>query len=229
MFAATLPLLLTYPPEMRDRLLPLAAETLVAGGEIAAAAALLDARKDDAALDLARAMLQEAKGDSAASIGRLRPAGTVTGPVAARPRRRPRGGTAACHGCDRCEAGRRPAGRSAVCLARRSPGARAARTSGRAQGTHRRMALRACPAAGQRDAVPGRQGRDPCRTHRHVCRAAARRHGGLAGAAGTGRRWWRRTPTCSLPAPTARPCRRNWPIGWWRSICRSAPGRCWRN
>ena len=32
MFAATLPLLLTYPPEIRDRLLPLVAETLVAGG-----------------------------------------------------------------------------------------------------------------------------------------------------------------------------------------------------
>ena len=186
MFAVTLPLLLTYPSEIRDRLLPLAAETLVAGGEIATAAALLDARKDDAALDLARAMLQEAKGDSAWSIGRLRPAGTVTGPVVARPRRRPRGGTEACRGCDRREAGRRTAGRSAVFLARRSPGARAARTSGRAQGTHRRMALRACPASRQRDAVPGRQGRDPWRTHRHVCRAAARRHGGLACAAGAG-------------------------------------------
>ena len=68
MFAATLPLLLAYPPEMRDRLLPLVAETLVAGGEIATAAALLDARKDDAALDLARAMLQEAKGDSAGAL-----------------------------------------------------------------------------------------------------------------------------------------------------------------
>ena len=48
---------------MRDRLLPLVAETLVAGGEIAPAAALLDARKDDPTLDLARAMLEEAKGD----------------------------------------------------------------------------------------------------------------------------------------------------------------------
>ena len=38
MFAATLPLLLAYPAEIRDRLLPLvAAETLVAGGEIATA------------------------------------------------------------------------------------------------------------------------------------------------------------------------------------------------
>ena len=68
MFAATMPLLLAYPAEMRDRLLPLAAETLVAGGEIGPAAALLDARKDDAALDLARAMLQEAKGDNAGAL-----------------------------------------------------------------------------------------------------------------------------------------------------------------
>ena len=68
MFAVTLPLLLTYPSEIRDRLLPLAAETLVAAGEITTAAALLDARKDDAALDLARAMLQEAKGDSPGAL-----------------------------------------------------------------------------------------------------------------------------------------------------------------
>ena len=68
MFAATMPLLLAYPAEMRDRLLPLVAETLVAGGETGPAAALLDARKDDAALDLARAMLQEAKGDTAGAL-----------------------------------------------------------------------------------------------------------------------------------------------------------------
>jgi hypothetical protein len=62
-FAATLPLVLDYPPEMRDRMLPLVAETLVAGGELTAAAALLEARKEDRALDLARAMLQETQGD----------------------------------------------------------------------------------------------------------------------------------------------------------------------
>jgi hypothetical protein len=67
-FAATLPLLLTYPPEMRDRVLPLVGETLVKGGELATAAALLEARKDDSALDLARAMLQEAKGDSGGAL-----------------------------------------------------------------------------------------------------------------------------------------------------------------
>jgi hypothetical protein len=63
-FAATLPLVLDYPPQIRDRLLPDVAETLVAGGELAAAAALLDARKDDTALDLARAMLAEADGNT---------------------------------------------------------------------------------------------------------------------------------------------------------------------
>ncbi len=65
---ATLPLLLSYPAGMRDRILPLVAETLVAGGEIATAVALLDARKDDARLDTARGMLQEARGDSAGAL-----------------------------------------------------------------------------------------------------------------------------------------------------------------
>jgi hypothetical protein len=67
-FSATLPLLLGYPAEMRDRVLPLVAETLVAGGEIATATALLNARKDDATLDLARGMLQEARGDGAGAL-----------------------------------------------------------------------------------------------------------------------------------------------------------------
>ena len=63
-FAATLPLVLSYPAGLRDRLLPLAAETMAAGGQAKAAAALLDARKDDPALELARAMLKEAQGDT---------------------------------------------------------------------------------------------------------------------------------------------------------------------
>jgi hypothetical protein len=68
LFAATAPLSLAYPPEVRDRLLPLVAETLVAGGETAPAAALLAARPRDASLDLARAMLAEAQGDTAAAL-----------------------------------------------------------------------------------------------------------------------------------------------------------------
>ena len=132
MFAATLPLLLTYPPEIRDRLLPLVAETLVAGGEIAPAAALLDARKDDPALDLARAMLQEAKGDSAGALASYDRLGNVARPVVARARRRPRGGTAACHGAiDAKQAAERLEGLLYSWRGDR-PRARAARTSGRA-------------------------------------------------------------------------------------------------
>lgn len=68
MFSATAPLALSLPAAMRDRLLPLVAETLVAGGETAAAAALLAARPNDASLDFARAMLAEAKHDNAAAL-----------------------------------------------------------------------------------------------------------------------------------------------------------------
>ncbi len=67
-FAATLPLLLAYPPEMRDQLVPLVAETMVSGGELTAAAGLLEARKDDVALDLARAMLQQVQGNNEAAL-----------------------------------------------------------------------------------------------------------------------------------------------------------------
>ncbi len=67
-FAATLPLVLAYPSPLRDRLLPLVAETLATGGETAAASALLAERKDDPALGLARGLLQEARGDTAAAL-----------------------------------------------------------------------------------------------------------------------------------------------------------------
>jgi hypothetical protein len=67
-FAASLPLVLAYPSPLRERLLPLLAETLVTGGEIAAASALLAERKDDATLGLARGLLQEARGDTAGAL-----------------------------------------------------------------------------------------------------------------------------------------------------------------
>jgi len=67
-FGATAPLALSIPTEMRNRLLPLVAETLVAGGETGTAAALLAARPNDASLDLARAMLAEARHDNAAAL-----------------------------------------------------------------------------------------------------------------------------------------------------------------
>lgn len=62
-FAATLPLVLTYPPGLRDRLLPLAVETMIAGGEAVAAELVLAKRKDDPALALARAMSMQAQGN----------------------------------------------------------------------------------------------------------------------------------------------------------------------
>lgn len=61
MFANTMPLLLAYPQPLRERLLPLAVETMAQGGQSDAAALLLDRRADDASLDLARAFVAEAK------------------------------------------------------------------------------------------------------------------------------------------------------------------------
>ena len=66
--AVTWPLLLGYPAEIRDRVLPLVAETMAAGGETEAAAAVLEARKDDPTLDMARGMLREAVGDPTAAL-----------------------------------------------------------------------------------------------------------------------------------------------------------------
>jgi hypothetical protein len=67
-FAATLPLAVAYPASLRDRLLAPMAETMVLGGETEAARRLLAARKDDTALDTARAMLAEADGNHAAAL-----------------------------------------------------------------------------------------------------------------------------------------------------------------
>src|SRR6185437_5068644 len=66
--SASMPLLFTYPTRMRDHLLPLAAETLVAGGEIASASALLSASKDGPGLTVARGMLKAAQGDTAEAL-----------------------------------------------------------------------------------------------------------------------------------------------------------------
>lgn len=56
------PLLLAYPEAMRARLLPLAAETMAAGGEAARAARLVAEAGDAPGLDLSRAMVAEAEG-----------------------------------------------------------------------------------------------------------------------------------------------------------------------
>jgi hypothetical protein len=65
---STAPLLLSYPPPIRDRLLPLAAETMVRNGADAAATALLARAADLPGLDLARAMLAQATGDTDAAL-----------------------------------------------------------------------------------------------------------------------------------------------------------------
>ncbi len=67
-FAATAPLLLTYPRLLRRRVLPLAAETMIAGGETKAAARLLGRRPHDPRLALARGMLAAAEGRTAAAL-----------------------------------------------------------------------------------------------------------------------------------------------------------------
>jgi hypothetical protein len=58
-FAADMKLLLGYPAPMRARLLPLAAEAMIRGGEAKAAERLLASRPDDPSLTFARAMLAE--------------------------------------------------------------------------------------------------------------------------------------------------------------------------
>ncbi len=70
-FGTTVPLLLAYPAPLRQRLLPLAAETMVLGGAHDAARRLLTARKDDTTLDYARALLDEAEGRSAPALATL--------------------------------------------------------------------------------------------------------------------------------------------------------------
>ncbi|WP_431284052.1 hypothetical protein ACQW02_04400 [Humitalea sp. 24SJ18S-53] len=67
-FAATLPLLGTYPEPLRLRLLPLAAEALVEGGSLPAARRLLESAPDMPGLRLARARLDEAEGRTDAAI-----------------------------------------------------------------------------------------------------------------------------------------------------------------
>ncbi len=62
-FSATAPLALQYPATIRDRILPLMAETMIQGGAIEPAARLLALRPDDPKLAYARALLRQAEGD----------------------------------------------------------------------------------------------------------------------------------------------------------------------
>ncbi|MFO0156156.1 MAG: hypothetical protein ACK53U_00210 [Alphaproteobacteria bacterium] len=60
--AASLPLLLSYPRPLAQRLVPIAIESLAAAGEITAANRLADADPDNPSLHLARGMVAEADG-----------------------------------------------------------------------------------------------------------------------------------------------------------------------
>ncbi|MEJ1977645.1 MAG: hypothetical protein WDN49_17590 [Acetobacteraceae bacterium] len=67
-FATTLPLILAYPPALRSRLLPLAAETMALGHVPAATDALLAKLPQEPLLAFARALRLQAKGDTAAAL-----------------------------------------------------------------------------------------------------------------------------------------------------------------
>ena len=67
-FAATIGLVLSYPTALRNRLLPIAAETMALGGAPDAADALLAKQPDEPLLTLTRAIRLEAKGKTADAL-----------------------------------------------------------------------------------------------------------------------------------------------------------------
>ena len=67
-FAGTIGLVLSYPAALRNRLLPIAAETMAAGGAPEAADALLAKMPDEPLLALTRAMRLEAQGKTADAL-----------------------------------------------------------------------------------------------------------------------------------------------------------------
>jgi hypothetical protein len=67
-FADTDRLVLAYPDLLRDHLLPLVVETEALGGQVARAAAVIDKRKDDPVLILARAFVLRAQGDTKSAL-----------------------------------------------------------------------------------------------------------------------------------------------------------------
>jgi hypothetical protein len=66
--ATTAPLLFTYPAELRQRVMPLAVETMILGGQPEAAAPLLAQREHDPRLAYANALLKQALGDNEAAL-----------------------------------------------------------------------------------------------------------------------------------------------------------------
>lgn len=71
-FAATMPLILAYPATLRDRLLPLAAETMIAGGQMGPAASLLAGARGAKSLRLARAMMAARQGKTDQALAAYR-------------------------------------------------------------------------------------------------------------------------------------------------------------
>jgi tetratricopeptide (TPR) repeat protein len=70
-FATTAPLAFQYPKPIRDHIMPLIVETMIKGGEIAAAERLLDQSKDDPKLAYARALMQQSNGNTAKALDML--------------------------------------------------------------------------------------------------------------------------------------------------------------
>ena len=71
LLASTAPLAFTYPSAVRDKVLPLAMETLILGGEVNAAARMLGQRETDPTLGLAQALLKQAQGDTDKALEQL--------------------------------------------------------------------------------------------------------------------------------------------------------------
>lgn len=63
LMASTAKLALTYPPGIRQHILPVVAETLIQGGALRPATAFLEQADDDTRLAFARALLKDARGD----------------------------------------------------------------------------------------------------------------------------------------------------------------------
>ena len=68
LFAATAPLLFTYPEGLRDRIMPLVLETMVLGGALDPAERLLAGREKEPRLAYAHALLKQARGDKEGAL-----------------------------------------------------------------------------------------------------------------------------------------------------------------
>ena len=70
-FSATAPLILLYPRGIRDRILPLAAETMVLGGSAATAKRIVAVAADAPGLGFAKALLKQTDGDVQGALAML--------------------------------------------------------------------------------------------------------------------------------------------------------------